>query len=269
MNQAGRNAQDGISLVQTAEGSLGETSANLTRMRELAVQAANGTLTSGDRAVLDVEFQALITEIDRVANQTTFNGVNLFDGSTTSLDIQVGLDSGETISLTLEDVTASGLSLSGDVQTASAASTALAVIDTAIDSVTSARGPSVPRRTGSRARSAASRRPPRNLSAAESRIRDVDVAAETADLTRNSILQQAAVSVLAQAQRAAPAGAEPPRLELPGRGGHRKCPTGPPIPWTTDRLPIGSPVPALTQRGGRGSFLMGPGGRIGNSLPWG
>ncbi len=202
LNQAGRNASDGISLVQTAEGSLGEVSGNLVRMRELAVQAANGTLNSGDRAVLDAEFQDLLSEIDRVATQTTFNGVALFDGSTASLDLQVGSESGETITVTLEDSTAAGLGLSGgtfDLTTASNASAALDTLDTAIDTVSGFRGDlgGVQNRLQSVVRSISATA--ENLSGAESRIRDVDIALETADLTRNTILQQAALSVLAQA----------------------------------------------------------------------
>jgi flagellin len=171
-------------------------------MRELAIQAANGTLNSGDRAVIDTEFQALATEIDRDGSQTTFNGVNLFDGSTTSLDLQVGAESGETISLSLENVTSTGLALSGatfDLTSASNASAALATIDTAIDSVSSFRGElgASQNRLQSTFRSLTATS--ESLSAAESRIRDVDVAKETADLTRKSILQQAALSVLGQA----------------------------------------------------------------------
>ncbi|MBM3978045.1 MAG: flagellin [Planctomycetes bacterium] len=197
---ASRNAQDGVSLAQTAEGALQEVSNNLTRMRELAVQASNGTLTTADRATLDTEFQALVTEIDRVAAQTTFNGVNLLDGSTTSLNIQVGIDSGQTIGLSLSDTTATGLSLGSLSVTSSAnASTALSAIDTAVDSVTAARGTlgAQMNRMTSAISSILNTR--ENLSAAESRIRDVDVATETSDLTRNSILQQAAISVLSQA----------------------------------------------------------------------
>lgn len=197
---AGRNAQDGVSLAQTAEGALNETSNNLIRMRELAVQAANGTLSTGDRATLDTEFSALVSEIDRVASQTSFNGLKLLDGSGTSLTIQVGVDAGETISVAMSDSSSStlGISTSG-VSTASAANTALTAIDSAIDSVTTARGAlgAAQNRMGSAISSIANAR--ENLSAAESRIRDVDVAMETADLTRNSILQQAAVSVLGQA----------------------------------------------------------------------
>jgi flagellin len=199
LQQAGRNANDGISLSQTAEGSLNELNGNLVRMRELAVQAANGTLNTGDRAVLDAEFQAMVAEIDRVANQTTFNGVALLDGSTTTLSIQVGSESGETIDITFEDVTAATLGVSTDITSASSASAALDLLDTAIDTVSALRGDlgASQNRIQSTVRSIAN--VTENLSAAESRIRDVDVAAETADLTRNSIMQQAAVSVLAQA----------------------------------------------------------------------
>ena len=197
---SGRNAQDGVSLAQTAEGALNETSNNLARMRELAVQAANGTLTTGDRAVLDAEFQALSSEIDRVASQTSFNGVQLLDGSSTGFSIQVGINSGETISVSLSDASSSTLGLTSlGVSTSSGANTAIAAIDTAIDSVTTARGNlgAVQNRLTSSIASIANVR--ETLSAAESRIRDVDVALETSDLTRNMILQQAAVSVLGQA----------------------------------------------------------------------
>jgi len=199
LQQAGRNANDGISLAQTAEGALGEVNSNLVRMRELAVQAANGTLNTGDRLVLDGEFQALVEEIDRVAEQTTFNGVNLLDGSTTSLSIQVGSESGQTIDMAFEDMTSATLGVGTDITDVTNASAALDLIDTAIDSVTSLRGGlgASQNRVQSTVRSIAN--VAENLSAAESRIRDVDVAAETADLTKNSILQQAALSVLAQA----------------------------------------------------------------------
>jgi flagellin len=202
LDQAFRNASDGISLVQTAEGALGEVNSNLARMRELAIQSANGTLNTGDRTALNTEFDALITEIDRVADQTKFNGINLFDASTTSVSIQVGTETGETIAIALSDMRDSGLGIDGgtfDVTTTTNASAALATIDTAIDSVTTFRGNlgAVQNRLSSTARSIASTR--ENLSGAESRIRDVDIARETADLTRNSILQQAAVSVLSQA----------------------------------------------------------------------
>ncbi|HTF87797.1 MAG TPA: flagellin [Planctomycetota bacterium] len=197
---AGRNAQDGQSLAQTAEGALQEVSNNLSRMRELAVQAANGTINTTDRATLDSEFQELSSEIDRIASQTTFNGINLLDGSATSVDIQVGVNTGETLTVALADSTASTLAIGSlDVTSVTNATAALAAIDTAIDSVSTSRGTlgATQNRMSSAIASIASAR--ENLSAAESRIRDVDVAMETADLTRNSILQQAAVSVLSQA----------------------------------------------------------------------
>ena len=199
LDQAGRNANDGISLVQTAEGTINELNGNLVRMRELAIQASNGTLNVGDRAVIDTEFQALIAEIDRVASQATFNGINLFDGSTTTLTFQVGTESGETIDVTLEDLSTATLGIGTDVTNATNAQAALDLIDTAIDTVSGLRGDlgAAQNRLGSTVRSIANAA--ENLTAAESRIRDVDIAAETADLTRNSILQQAAVSVLGQA----------------------------------------------------------------------
>ena len=202
LDQAGRNALDGVSLVQTAEGSLTEVNSNLTRMRELAVQAANGTLNTGDRAALNEEFTALVAEIDRVATQTDFNGIELFTSSVGSVSIQVGTEAGETITVDFQNVTESGLGIDGssfNLTTASSASAALATIDSAISTVTSFRGDlgALQNRLSSTTRSISSTR--ENLSAAESRIRDVDIARETADLTRNSILQQAAVSVLAQA----------------------------------------------------------------------
>ena len=206
LDQAGRNAQDGVSLVQTAEGATSEVTSNLTRLRELAVQASNGTLNTGDRAALNEEFQALTTEIERVANQTTFNGINILDGSQSSsgIDIQVGTESGEVINVGVNDLNISALglvsgSVSFDVTTVSLASAAIDTIDAAIDTVTSFRGDlgAIQNRLESAVRSISSTS--ENLSAAESRIRDLDIAKETANLTKNSILQQAAVSVLAQA----------------------------------------------------------------------
>jgi flagellin len=202
LGQASRNGQDGVSLVQTAEGALGEANNNLTRMRELAIESANGTLNTADRATLDSEFQALISEIDRIASTTKFNGVNLLNTATGTIDIQIGTEAGEIITLTLVDTTEAGLGLDGasfDLTTISNASAALSVIDAAITSVTTARGDlgAQQNRLNSAIRSIANAE--QNLAAAESRIRDVDIARETADLTRNTILQQAAVSVLSQA----------------------------------------------------------------------
>lgn len=201
LGMAQRNAGDGVSLVQTAEGALAEVSANLIRMRELAIQSANGTLNAADRISLNDEFTALGDEIDRVASDTAFNGISLLDSATT-ISIQVGVDSGQTIAVSTADMQAATLGIdsgSQTVTTAVGASTALAAIDSAIDSVTTQRGTfgASQNRMQSAIRSIATAQ--ENLSGAESRIRDVDVAAETAELTKNRILQQAATSVLAQA----------------------------------------------------------------------
>jgi flagellin len=197
---AERNAQDGISLVQTAEGALNEVNNILSRMRELAIQAANGTLSTTDRTTIDTEFQELVSEVSRIASTATFNGVSLLDGSTTSLTIQAGINSGEVITITLQDTTTTTLAVNNlDVQTSANAISTLTTLDNAIDTVVAARGAlgSAQNRLLSSVASITNTR--ENLSAAESRIRDVDVATETADLTRNSILQQAAVAVLGQA----------------------------------------------------------------------
>jgi len=199
LSQAGRNAQDGISLAQTAEGALNEVSNNLVRMRELAVQASNGTLSADDRAVLDTEFQALDDEINRIAGAAEFNNISLLN-TTSAVSIQVGLDSGDTIDIDRQDVQSATLGIDSlAVDTTGNAGTALSAIDTAIDSVNTARGElgASINRLSSTYRSIQATR--EGLSAAESRIRDVDVATETSDLTRNTILQQAAVSVLSQA----------------------------------------------------------------------
>lgn len=202
LSQAARNAQDGSSLVQTAEGALAEVNSNLSRMRELAVQSANGTLSDEDRDVIDNEFQALVEEIDRISATTEFNKIPLLNGSQASLDLQIGIDAGQTVTLNLNDVSASALGLQAtgfDVDTQPNAVNALAAIDAATDSVNAVRGSLgvTQNRLESSIRSIQNTR--ESLASAESRIRDVDVAAETADLTRNTIMQQASVSVLTQA----------------------------------------------------------------------
>ena len=197
---AQRNAQDGVSLVQTTEGALAEVSSNLIRMRELAIEATNGTLSTADRASLDAEFQALDDEINRIAGEAEFNGIALLDGTTATVSIQVGVDSGQTIDVSLANTQSATLGIDAlGVDTAANADTALAALDTAIDTVVTARGTlgASQNRLGSAIRSISTT--VENLSAAESRIRDVDVAKETAELTKNRILQQAATSILAQA----------------------------------------------------------------------
>jgi flagellin len=201
LSVANRNTQDGISLAQTAEGALNEVSNIFGRMRELTMQSANGTLSDAeDRAILETEFDALVLEIDRIAASTNFNGVTLLDTAGT-VAIQVGLDSGDTIDVATVDATVAtlaGAALTG-IDTAANASTTLAELDTAINAVNSARGTIGADQNRLQSALASVQNQRENLAAAESRIRDVDVAFETADLTRNSILQQAATSVLAQA----------------------------------------------------------------------
>jgi len=197
---AGRNAQDGISLSQTAEGAMQEVSNILSRMRELAIQSANGTLSTVDRATINTEASALISELDRIATSTEFNGNNLLDGSSATASIQVGIQATEVIEIALQDVRTSTLGVSGiDLSTTTGANAALGLLDTAVDTVNTSRGAfgAAHNRMQSAIASIAVAR--ENLSAAESRIRDVDVASETADLARNSIMQQAAVSILQQA----------------------------------------------------------------------
>lgn len=203
LDQAKRNANDGISLVQTAEGALNEVNSVLTRLRELSIQSANGSVSNQDKDTLNEEFTSLVDEIDRIAQSTEFNGINLLDGSSASVSFQVGYGTTagvDTIDVTLQaaDETTLGLD-SLDIGATGNTSTAIAAIDTAINTVSSLRGSlgAAQNRLGSTINNLAIQT--ENLSAAESRIRDVDVAYETAQLTRNSILQQASISVLAQA----------------------------------------------------------------------
>jgi flagellin len=203
LDQAGRNANDGISLAQTAEGALNETSNILIRLRELSVQAANGTFSNQDRETLNQEFNSLVSEIDRISQATEFNNIKLLDGSASQINFQVGFGTSasvDQISVSLNAALATSLNLSSlSIGSGGSTSSAIATIDTAINTVSSIRGRlgAVQNRLQSTISNLAVQ--VENLSAANSRIRDVDVARETADLTRNSILQQASISVLAQA----------------------------------------------------------------------
>jgi flagellin len=203
LTQAQRNANDGISLVQVGEGAMNEISNILVRMRELAIQANNGTNSDADKDTLDQEFGNLIEEVDRISQSTQFNGVNLLDGSTASITFQVGFGVAagvDTLDVPLQSVLASDLGIDAlDISSAGSPTTALAAIDGAVDLVAAARGDfgALQNRLASTITNIGVNI--ENLSAAESRIRDVDVASETAELTRNSILQQAAISILAQA----------------------------------------------------------------------
>ena len=202
-NQAIRNAQDGISLTQTGEGALNEVSSILIRMRELSIQASNGTVSDADRATLNQEFGDLINEIDRIAQSTTFNGVKLLDGTGSTLTFQVGTGTTtgiDTIQLSTSDTLALTLGLSAlDIGSGGTPTTAVSQLDDAINAVSRVRGQFGAAQNRLSTTIANLQIQSENLSAAESRIRDVDVAVETSALTRNSILQQAAISILAQA----------------------------------------------------------------------
>jgi len=203
MNQAVRNANDGVSLAQTAEGSLNETTNLLTRMRELAQESATGTVSNAQRTSIQNEFTQLSSEIDRIANATQFNGANLLDGSlSTGVSFQIGTNNTTNDSISLS-VTAAGSSALGlgatAVSTQATAQSSLAMIDSALASVSTLRGTlgAVQNRLQSTINNL--QVAIENTSAAESRIRDVDVAAETANMTRANILVQAGVSILSQA----------------------------------------------------------------------
>jgi flagellin len=202
LEQASRNASDGISLVQTAEGALDEVSNILLRMRELTEQALNGTVTNTERGYLDNEYQALISEIDRISSSTEFNGIKLLDGTATAVGIQVGIATNTYDSIAVDVTTdrdAASLGLTGSIDTDVNATTSMAQVLAAIDTVSSARSDfgAVQNRLEVSIRNINNQT--ENLSAANSRIRDVDVARETSRLTSNQILQQAGVSMLAQA----------------------------------------------------------------------
>ncbi len=205
LGQARRNANDGVSLVQTAEGSLKEVSGLLTRMRELGVQSRNGAVNTTQRGYLNDEFSTLRSEIDRIVNTTEFNGISLLDGDqATGLAFQVGIDTSSDDRLTVSIATSSSSALgigASTISTTAGSDTAIAALDTAIERISS-------RRVGlgamqNRLSTTMSNLETysTNLSAANSRIVDVDVAEETANLTKNQILMQAGTAMLAQANQ--------------------------------------------------------------------
>ena len=202
---AERNAQDAVSMSQTAEGALGEIHGILGRMRELAVQGSNGSLTSTDRGFLEAEFDALQEEMTRIQGSARFNGRNVVAATSESITFQVGLNdtSVDQITLTFGGVALTSVITSASVSgtTTSLALTALSTIDSAITTVSTARarfGSAMNRMSVATSTIQTMRL---NLSAANSRIRDVDVADETASLSRNQVLTQAGISVLGQANQ--------------------------------------------------------------------
>ena len=235
LDQGNRNANDGISLAQTAEGALDETTSMLQRMRTLAQQSSNGTNSSSDRVALQAEYTQLANEINRIAKDTTFGGQNLLNGATTNnFQFQVGANSGQAIAVNLSSNSFGVNGLAGkttgwtqvtgwdsatstytttnqagqltwnDIKSISSmvnAQTVLKNIDNLISSVDSTRATlgAVQNRLDSTVRNQANIS--ENVSAARSRIRDADFATETANMTKQNILQQAASSVLAQANQ--------------------------------------------------------------------
>ncbi|MPW24783.1 flagellin [Alkalibaculum sp. M08DMB] len=198
LNQAIRNAQDGISLVQTAEGALTETHSMLNRMRELNIQASNGTNSVDDIKKIQAEFDELVNAIDDIAANTKFNGISVLASG--SVTLQVGANTGETLSVTTSDMDATtGLAIPSG--TAVEASGTLALIDAAIETVSEQR--SSFGATQNRLEHTINNLTvtAENLTAAESRIRDVDMAQEMMEFTKNNILSQAATSMLAQANQ--------------------------------------------------------------------
>ena len=203
LNKAASNAQDGISLVQVAEGALNETHSILQRMNELATQAANDTNTSTDRNALQKEMDQLTSEIDRIRSTTQFNSMNLLDGSFTGKNLQVGALSGQSISISIGNMNASSLKISGlKVSSFSAAGKAMAAIQKAINSVSTQRSKLGALQNRLEHTINNLNTTSENTSAAESRIRDVDMATEMVEYSKNNILAQAGQSMLAQANQA-------------------------------------------------------------------
>jgi len=203
---AQRNANDGISVIQTAEGATGEVGNILKRMRELAVQSASDTLANGERAYIQDEFTQLTAEVGRISSVTEFNGVALGDGSVATINVQVGINdtANDRIAITLGDLRAATLGVDGtsiDMSTSAGGQAALTTLDTAIDTVNGYRSDygSVQNRLDSSIRNLETYQ--ENLAAAKSSIKDTDFAAEAAEMAKFQIMQQAGQSILGQANQ--------------------------------------------------------------------
>jgi flagellin len=217
MNVASRNANDGISKLQVADGALGKISDNLQRMRELAVQSNTGTLNTTDRSNLNREFTELANEVGRVAVDTKFNGNAVFSSANKSTSLQIGANNGDTLTSNLtDDGTATGNDLQtslggttaatiatalGDISTAAGAATALTTMDTQIDNVSNLRATLGAGQSRLEQVVGGLDTNSNNLASARGRIVDTDFAKETAELTRAQILQQAGTAMLAQANQ--------------------------------------------------------------------
>jgi len=209
LNMASKNSQDAISLIQTAEGALQETHNILQRMRELAVQAASDTNDGDyeegedggvDRAALDAEFQELLEEINNIAEQTAFNTRKLLDGSLSGAVIQTGANEGETLDISIEDMSTTGLAINTlSLASRANAASAISIVNEAINTVSTERSKLGAYQNRLQHKIANLDTSAENLTAAESRIRDIDMAKEMTNFTKNSILTQAATAMLAQA----------------------------------------------------------------------
>jgi len=200
LQQAQKNAQDGISLIQTAEGALNEVSSMLVRMKELAVQKANGTYNSNDTTNIDEELEALITEIGSIKDKTSFNDKRLLNGSTPTINIQINHATGDV--MTLDMINLSSQMGTINIATADADDATLGNIETAIEKIGTSRAKlgAYQNRLEHTVNNLGTTT--ENLTAAESRIRDVDMAKEMMEFTKNNILNQAATAMLAQANQA-------------------------------------------------------------------
>ena len=204
MNVAARNANDAISLAQTAEGAIGKLTDMAQRMRELAVQSANGTNTAADRTSLDAEYQQLAAEITRTIGTTTFNGLAILAGDAGALDFQVGANSGQTVSVTTTDLSGNAdvtAVTGGDITSAANAGTAITNLDTMMNTLNSERATYGAAQNRFEAVISVLQVAAENQSAARGRIMDADFAAETANLSRAQILQQAGNAMVAQANQ--------------------------------------------------------------------
>ncbi|MEB3203525.1 MAG: flagellin [Candidatus Sericytochromatia bacterium] len=207
LSMAMQNSQDAINLLQTAEGALNETEAILQRMRELSVQAANDTLVTDDRTAIEEELDQLSAELDGIAGRTQYNTKNLLSGDfeTTPMTFQIGANETQTISVTIADMSASGLTAQTSdisVSSHSFAAAAITALDASIQSVSSQRAKlgAVINRLEHTINNLGVQR--ENMSSSESRIRDLDMAAEVSVMTRNQILTQSSQAMLAQANQA-------------------------------------------------------------------
>jgi len=202
LNQAVRNANDGVNMMQTAEGAMVEQSNMLQRMRELAVQASNGTYSTTQRSYLNTEFSALTTQIGSIASQTTWNGTALISGASTSFSFQVGQNSEQTIAVTVSAMTTAHLGVSAlAVSTAASASSSITLIDSALDIINNQRaviGAGINRLTYAADNIT---NVSANVTASRSSIMDTDYAQASTQLSKTQIIQQASTAMLAQANQ--------------------------------------------------------------------